>query len=106
MVVLLRKLRCPLPVALILPALVLTTKTGLAATMDMRADALPLLLQVLAVWIVASTARPRSHRGGGCLAALALMAKLSAIWAPIAIVIWLVRRDRKRLARSRWPTSC
>jgi hypothetical protein len=98
MVVLLRKLRCPLPVAMILPALVLTTKTGLAAPMDMRADALPLLLQVLAVWIVASTAGRKATVAAAALAALALMTKLSAIWAPIAVFIWLVRRDRKRLA--------
>jgi hypothetical protein len=97
MVVLLRKVRCPLPVALILPALVLTTKTGLATAMDMRADVLPLLLQVLAVWIVASTSRRGATVAAAALAALAFMAKLSAIWAPIAIVIWLVRRDRNRL---------
>ncbi len=98
MVVLLRRLRCPLPFALILPALVLTTYTGLAATMDMRADALPLLLQVLAVWIVASTARKEATVGAAALAALAFISKLSAVWAPLAIVIWLVTRDRKRLA--------
>ena len=97
MIVLLRKLRCPLPAALILPALVLTTKTGLATAMDMRADLLPLLFQVLAVWIVASTARRGATAAAAALAALAFMAKLSAIWAPIAIFIWLVRRDRKRL---------
>jgi hypothetical protein len=97
MVVLLRKLRCPLPVALILPALVLTTKTGLATAMDIRADVLPLLLQVLAVWIVVSTARRGATVAAAALAALAFMAKLSAIWAPIAIIIWLVRRDRNRL---------
>ena len=97
MIVLLRRLRCPLPAALILPALVLTTKTGLATAMDMRADALPLLLQVLAVWIVASTARRGATVAAAALAAIAFMAKLSAIWAPIAICVWLVTRDRKRL---------
>jgi hypothetical protein len=98
MVILLRKLRCPLPAALILPALVLTTKTGLATSMDMRADVLPLLLQVLAVWIVASTGRRGATVAAAALAAIAFMTKLSAIWAPIAIFIWLVTRDRKRLA--------
>jgi len=98
MVVLLRRLRCPLPIALILPALVLTTKTGLAGTTDMRADALPLLLQVLAVWIVASSTRREATVAAAALAAIAFLAKLSAVWAPIAIFIWLVTRDRKRLA--------
>jgi hypothetical protein len=98
MVVLLRRLRCPLPFALILAALILTTATGFAGSMNMRADVLPLVLQVLAVWIVDSTARPAATVGAAALAALALVSKLSAVWAPIAIVIWLLRRDRKQLA--------
>jgi hypothetical protein len=98
MVVLLRRLRCPLPFALILAALVLTTATGFAGSMNMRADVLPLLLQVLAVWIVASTTRPAATVAAAALAALALVSKLNAVWAPIAIVIWLLRRDRKQLA--------
>jgi hypothetical protein len=98
MVALLRRLRCPVPYALILTALVLTTTTGLSATMDLRADVLPLLLQVLAVWIVSSTARPAGTVAAAALAALAFVSKLSAIWAPLAIVVWLLTRDRKRLA--------
>jgi hypothetical protein len=98
MVVLLRRIRCPLPYALILAALVLTTSTGFQGSMNMRLDVLPLLLQVLAVWIVARTARPAATVGAAALGALALVSKLSAVWAPIAIVIWLLRRDRKQLA--------
>jgi hypothetical protein len=97
MVLLLRRLRCPLPLALILTSLVLTTDTGLAGSMNMRADVLPLLLQVLAVGIVASAPRPTATVGAAALASLALFSKLSAVWAPIAILIWLVTRDRKRL---------
>jgi hypothetical protein len=98
MVALLRRLRCPVPYALILTALVLTTKTGLSATMDLRADVLPLVLQVLAIWIVSSTTRPAGTVAAAALAALAFISKLSAIWAPVAIVVWLLARDRKRLA--------
>jgi hypothetical protein len=98
MFVLLRRQRCPLPIALALPALVLTTQTGLAGGMDIRGDGLPLLLQVLAVGIVASTARPAPTVGAAALAALALLSKTSAVWAPLAIAIWLVGRDRRRLA--------
>jgi hypothetical protein len=98
MVALLRRLRCPVPYALILTALVLTTKTGLSATMDLRADVLPLLLQVMAVWIVSSTTRSAGTVAAAALAALAFISKLSAIWAPLAIVVWLLARDRKRLA--------
>lgn len=98
MVALLRRVRCPVPYALILTALVLTTKTGLSATIDLRADVFPLLLQVLAVWIVSSTTRPAGTVAAAALAALAFISKLSAVWAPLAIVVWLLARDRKRLA--------
>jgi hypothetical protein len=97
MVVLLRRLRCPLPLALILTSLVLTTNTGLGGSMNMRADMLPLLLQVLAVGIVANSSRPTATVGAAGLASFALVSKLSAVWAPIAIVVWLLTRDRRRL---------
>jgi hypothetical protein len=96
--VLLRRLRCPLAFSVAVPALVLTSQTGLAGGMDARGDALPLLLQVVAVGIVASTARPGPTVAAGALAAVALLSKLSAVWAPLAIVIWLLSRDRRRLA--------
>jgi hypothetical protein len=98
MVVLLRRLRSPVPLILILPALVLTTDTGLSGSMNMRADVLPLLLQVLAVGIVANSARRAATIGAAAFASMALISKLSAVWAPIAIVIWFALRDRKRLA--------
>jgi hypothetical protein len=98
MLVILRRMRCPTPLALALTAMVLTTRTGLAAMVDLRADMLPLLLQLLAVWIVARTARPAPTVAAAALAALAFMSKLSAVWAPLAIAVWLLGRDRKRFA--------
>jgi hypothetical protein len=98
MMVILRRLRCPLPVALCLTALVLTTSMGLAGSMNMRSDVLPLVLQVTAVWIIAGTERTAATVGAAALAALALLSKSSAVWASIAIAIWLLRRDRKQLA--------
>ena len=98
MFVLLRRQGCPVAIALALPAFVLTTQTGLAAGMDIRGDALPLLLQVLAVGIVAGTARPAPTVAAAALAAIALLSKTSAVWAPVAIAIWLFGRDRRRLA--------
>ncbi|HYZ12787.1 MAG TPA: glycosyltransferase family 87 protein [Actinomycetota bacterium] len=96
MFVLLRRLRCPFALAVALPALVLTTATGLSGSMNARADVLPLLLQVIAVGIVADTARRGPTIAAGALAGVAFMSKLSAVWAPVAIVIWLFARDRKR----------
>jgi hypothetical protein len=89
MFVLLRRQGRPVAIALALPALILTSQTGLAARMDIRGDALPLLLQVLAVGIVAGTARPAPTVAAAALAAIALVSKTSAVWAPVAIAIWL-----------------
>jgi hypothetical protein len=95
--VLLRRLRCPLPVALGLLAAVLTTGTGLPAAMGLRADTLPLLLQLLAVAAVAGSRRPAGTVAAAALGALAFAAKLSAVWAPLAICLWLAVVDRRRL---------
>jgi hypothetical protein len=97
MFVLLRRLRCPSAFAVALPALVLTTDTGLSGSMNARADVLPLLLQVISVGLVASTPRRAPTIAAGALAGLAFMSKLSAVWAPLGIIIWLFARDRKRL---------
>jgi hypothetical protein len=97
MFVLLRRLRCPLPIALGLLAAVLTTGTGLPAAMGLRADTLPLLLQLLAVAAVAGSRRPGATAAAAALAALAFAAKLSAVWAPMAICLWLAVVDRRRL---------
>jgi hypothetical protein len=98
MLVILRRLRCQIALALALTAIVLTTKTGLAAMVDVRADMLPLLLQLLAVSIVGGTTRPAPTVAAAALAALAFMSKLSAVWAPLAIAVWLLGRDRRRFA--------
>jgi hypothetical protein len=95
---LLRGMRCPLPIVIGLLATIVGTRTGLAAGMDLRADTLPLLLQLLAVAIVARTRRPAPTVVAAALAALALFCKLHAVWAPMAICLWLLVTDRRRLA--------
>jgi hypothetical protein len=97
MFVVLRRLRTPIAVAVALPALVLTTETGLSGSMNARADVLPLLLQVIAVALVANSPRRAPTIAAGVLAGLAFMSKLSAVWAPLAIVVWLFVRDRRRI---------
>jgi hypothetical protein len=97
MVVLIVRMGCRLPIAVALAALVLTTHTGLAAGMDLRADALPLLLQVLAIALVAGAGSRASTVGAAVLSALALLSKSSAVWAPLAIALWLLAVDRRRL---------
>ena len=97
MLILLRDLRCPLPIAVGLIAGVVATGTGLAAGMGLRADTLPLLLQLLAVAAVARTRRPMIVVAAAALSALAFASKLSAVWAPLAIASWLAVVDRRRL---------
>jgi hypothetical protein len=97
MVVLLVRMRCRLPLAVALAALVLTTHTGLAASMDLRADGLPLLLQLLAIALVAETSGRGATVGAAALSAMAVLSKSSAVWAPLAIAVWLLAVDRRRL---------
>jgi hypothetical protein len=95
--VLLRRMRCPFPIAVGLVAAVMTTGTGLVAGMGLRADSLPLLLQLLAVALVARSQKPAATVASAALAGLAFAAKLSAVWAPLAICVWLAVVDRRRL---------
>jgi len=97
MVVALRRVRCPTPLQILLPALVLTTPTALSASMSLRADVLPLVLQLLAVVLVTGGERTSVVIVAGVLAALALFTKTTALWAPLAIVVWLLFRGRGRL---------
>jgi hypothetical protein len=98
LVILLRRLRCAVPVILGLLAVVIGTPAGLSAVMGLRADSLALLLQLLGVALVAESSRPRWTVAAAVLASLAFLAKLTAVWAPAAICLWLLLVDRRRLA--------
>jgi hypothetical protein len=97
--VLLRRLGCPPALSIGLALVLVTTNTGFSGALDLRADLLPLLLQLLAVWLVAERRSRASTLGAALVAAFAFVAKLSAVWAPIAIVAWLILTDRRRAAR-------
>jgi hypothetical protein len=99
LIMLLRKLRCSWPLAVGLAGMLLVTETGFAASMDARSDALPVLLQVGAVGLILHRRGPAATVGGAALSALALVAKLTALWAPIAIGVWLLVENRRRLVR-------
>jgi hypothetical protein len=93
----LRRGDCPAPLAAGLVATVVATQTGLLAAAGLRGDGLPLLLQLLAVAVAASTSSRRATWAAAALAALAVTAKLHALWAPLAIAAWLWTVDRRRL---------
>jgi hypothetical protein len=96
--VLLRRNRCPAPVALMLTSTILVTGTGLAAATSIRNDVLPVILQLGAIALVSRSTGRVSIALASALCAIAVVSKLSAVWAPLAIGIWLLRRDRRGLA--------
>ena len=96
LVVLLRKSRCPWPIAIGLVALIPATEAGLAASMNARSDTLPVLLQIGAVGLIRYRDRASSTPVAAAIAALALVTKVTAVWGAIAIVLWLLLRSRRR----------
>lgn len=94
----LRRLGASMPVSLGLAATVVTSQVFLLAGAGIRPEALPTLLQLSAVALVAFVPRRAALVLAAILCAVALFTKLSAIWGPIAIVAWLLTRDRRRLA--------
>ena len=92
----LRRVGSATPIAVASSVVFLTTDTGLSAALNVRADGLPLLLQLLAVSIVLRSERSAATLSAAGSAALAFVCKLSAVWAPLAIVAWLTMRSRRR----------
>jgi hypothetical protein len=93
---LLRRMGSPWPLCIGLVAAVFATRVGLNAVIDLRGDLPALILQLIAVGLVTNSRRSSMSALAGVLGALAFLAKTSAIWAPIAIGLWLLWRDRRR----------
>ena len=95
--VLLRRLGCSRVVAAALVSAILLSQAGIFAATSIRGDTLPLLLQVAAVALVARSLSTRALVAAGVLCALAITAKLAAVWAPVTIIVWLILRARRGL---------
>ena len=95
--VLLRRLGCSRVVAAALVSAILLSQAGIFAATSIRGDTLPLLLQLAAVALVARSVSTRSLVAAGVLCALAITAKLAAVWAPVTIIVWLILRARRGL---------
>ncbi len=89
-------LGCSIVVRLGLIAAVLTSFTGFWAATAVYGDALPVLLQLAAVTVVIRFCGPSAAIGAGTLCALAILCKITAVWAPAAILLWLLLRSRSR----------
>jgi hypothetical protein len=86
---LLRKMRC---------SAILATIPGLFAALTIQGDVLPIICQLGAIGLIAHRpGRPSSLWAAG-LSVLGVLSKLSAVWAPLAILVWLFIRDRRELA--------
>ena len=86
------------PLALLLASTLLVSGTGLSAANGIRNDALPVILQLGALALIVRSPTRTAVVGAGLLCALALASKFSAVWAPFAIFVWLLRRNRRRAA--------
>jgi hypothetical protein len=87
---------CPIPVALGLVAAALASGVGLLAATAVGGDTLPVLLQLGALVVVTRNPGRRAVLVAGLMCAFALLAKFTALWAPAAILVWLLVRDRSR----------
>lgn len=94
---LLRRGGCPTLLALGLVSALVATNTGLVALTGIHGDTLPLLLQLGGLALIVHSTSRRAASLAGILCALAAMAKFTAIWAPVAIALWLVFHGRRRL---------
>jgi hypothetical protein len=96
---LLRRARCPLPLAAALTMLVVVTEAGIHVSTTLGGDVLPALLQVGVLALVArEPASPRSELVAAVLAAVALITKITAVWAVFAVLSWFLATGRTREA--------
>ncbi len=75
------------------------TDIGLQSALGIRYDAIPAALQLTALGLLTFRATPKVTAAAAFCCALALLAKLTAIWAALAIAISLWRRERRTLLR-------
>jgi hypothetical protein len=94
----LRLIGCSLPVAAALAAAALATGVGLLAATAVGGDTWPVVLQLGALLLILRREGRGAAAGAGVICALAILTKVTALWAPAAVVVWLATRDRRRLA--------
>ncbi len=93
----LRSIGCRRPEALAFTCVVLTAGPVLSASLSIAGDSVAVVMQLAAAITIT---RRHNHRAvilAGGLCGLAFLAKLSAVWAPIAIAIWLFKGARRTL---------
>jgi hypothetical protein len=90
----LRTCKCSSPVSLALCPLVVLTEPGMGALTNIRGDLLPVVLQLAALQIAFRGLTWQRALLAALFCTLALLSKVSAVWAPLAIVCFTLRRQR------------
>ncbi len=98
LIAILRRRGCSLLASLALASAMFVTQAGLLAAAGIHFDTPSLALQLGALLVVSRSESPRALTIAGVLCVFALLSKLNAVWAPIAIAIWLVVHSRRKLA--------
>jgi hypothetical protein len=96
--VLTRHFELPTPLALASVAAVLVANALRFSATSIGADTLAVTLQLGAVVLIYSSRTRLITTTAALLCVLAFLSKVTAVWAPVAIMIWLASRDRRRLA--------
>jgi len=98
-ILVLRRVLCPWPIATALAAVVVATDAGLQASSTIGGDLLPVVLQVGALSVMIDSRRGRAATLiAGAFAGLAIASKLTGVWALLGITTWLVMQRRWRHA--------
>jgi hypothetical protein len=93
----LRRLGTSTPLSLGLVGLLVATRPFVFTSFDLRSDTLAVALQLGALLAIWPGSTRRAATGGGALAALAVLAKFTSVWALIAGAAWLWSRRRADL---------
>ena len=91
----LRRAGCTVPVALALTSLLPADKVCYLAGTNVRGDLLAVVLQLAALAVATRARRSRGAVVAGLLCALAVLGKVTSLWAPAAICLCSFRRDRR-----------
>lgn len=91
-----RWLQCGRGISLFFTSLVVLTDPGLVAMTTIRGDLLPVVLQLAAVMVLFQTINPKRTVLAALLCTLAILSKVSAIWAGAAITWHLIQSQRRQ----------
>jgi hypothetical protein len=91
----LRRLDCPAALALALAALALADRVGFNAGTTIRADLLAAVWQLAALAVVSKRLASANVLVAAGLCVLGVLTKASALWGPLAILVYAFRRERR-----------